>query len=200
MMFWRITTEMDNISCLEGLIRRGTLDMERWRGLEGGALGIRTAGWISSRKLLGLELVWAIVNIFGQFGHKIFRFWKILGRQNISSIYIDSCSSSSAPTPSLQDELFQSVGSLQQDGGGWPEEGSQGKGNAVLPPVSLITLFQDDSMTEEAMKQAKEELKSQSSTKVKKRAKIGFNKTESKPAGRRKGKENEQVPMPPWHL
>ena len=67
----------------------------------------------------------------------------------------------------------------------------------MLPPVSLITLFQDDSMTEEAMKQAKEELKSQSSTKVKRRAKIGFNKTESKPAGRRKGKENEQVPMPP---
>ena len=45
-------------------------------------------------------------------------------------------------------------------------------------------------MTEEAIKQAEEELKSQSPTKVK-RAKIGFNKTKSKPAESRKGKENE---------
>ena len=36
-------------------------------------------------------------------------------------------------------------------------------------------------MTEEAIKQAEEELKSQSPSKVK-RAQIGFNKTESKPA------------------
>jgi len=51
-------------------------------------------------------------------------------------------------------------------------------------------LDQDDSMTEEAIKQAEEELKSQSPTKVK-RAQIGFNKTESKPAESEKGKENE---------
>ena len=53
-----------------------------------------------------------------------------------------------------------------------------------------MTLFQDDSMTEEAIKQAEEELKSQSPTKVK-RAQIGFNKTESKSAESEKGKENE---------
>lgn len=51
-------------------------------------------------------------------------------------------------------------------------------------------LDQDDSMTEEAIKQAEEELKSQSPTKVK-RAQIGFNKTESKSAESEKGKENE---------
>jgi len=51
-------------------------------------------------------------------------------------------------------------------------------------------LDQDDSMTEEAIKQAEEELKSQSPTKVK-RTQIGFNKTESKPAESEKGKENE---------
>jgi len=52
-------------------------------------------------------------------------------------------------------------------------------------------LDQDDSMTEEAIKQAEEELKSQSPTKVK-RTQIGFNKTESKPAAEsEKGKENE---------
>ena len=46
-------------------------------------------------------------------------------------------------------------------------------------------------MTEEAIKQAEEELKSQSPTKVK-RTQIGFNKTESKPAAEsEKGKENE---------
>ena len=45
-------------------------------------------------------------------------------------------------------------------------------------------------MTEEAIKQAEEELKSQSPTKVK-RTQIGFNKTESKPAESEKGKENE---------
>merc|ERR1712032_122476 len=51
-------------------------------------------------------------------------------------------------------------------------------------------LDQDDSMTEEAIKQAEEELKSQSPTKVK-RTQIGFNKTGSKPAESEKGKENE---------
>merc|ERR1712203_881178 len=51
-------------------------------------------------------------------------------------------------------------------------------------------LDQDDSMTEEAIKQAEEELKSQSPSKVK-RAQIGFNKTESKPAESEKGKEND---------
>merc|ERR1711936_1009316 len=45
-------------------------------------------------------------------------------------------------------------------------------------------------MGEEAIKQAEEELKSQSPSKVK-RAQIGFNKTESKPAESEKGKENE---------
>ena len=46
-------------------------------------------------------------------------------------------------------------------------------------------------MTEEAIKQAEEELKSQSPTKVK-RAQIGFNKSELKPAAEsEKGKENE---------
>ena len=96
-------------------------------------------------------------------------------------------------TSSTRSDLFGSDTNLTAPHPIW---GFKGKMNH--PPVFLIiTLLQDDSMTEEAIKQAEEELKSQSSTKVKKRAKIGFNKTESKPAGRRKGKENEQVPMPP---
>merc|ERR1712203_212636 len=52
-------------------------------------------------------------------------------------------------------------------------------------------LDQDDSMTEEAIKQAEEELKSQSPTKVK-RVPIGLNNTESKSViESEKGKENE---------
>merc|ERR1712113_1259467 len=50
-------------------------------------------------------------------------------------------------------------------------------------------LDQDDSMTEEAIKQAEEELKSQSPTKLKRTQIASPNKTESKPA--EKGKENE---------
>ena len=73
---------------------------------------------------------------------------------------------------------------------------------------SDLTSFQDDSMTEEAIKQAEEELKSQSPTKLKRTqiARLNIycsillsfwtiycspNKTESKPAENGKGKENE---------
>jgi len=52
-------------------------------------------------------------------------------------------------------------------------------------------LDQDDSMTEEAIKQAEEELKSQSPTKLKRTQIASPNKTESKPAENGKGKENE---------
>ena len=63
--------------------------------------------------------------------------------------------------------------------------------SARIATFLMAILIQDDSMTEEAIKQAEEELKSQSPTKVK-RAPIGLNKAESKPAVEsEKGKENE---------
>ena len=110
---------MDNISCLEGLIRRerdigyGVMEghwEEHWESGQPDGFQVENCLVLNLSELLSTYLVSLVIK-FSDFG-------RFLEDKTFLQIYIDSCSSSSAPTPSLQDELFQSIGSLQQDGGG----------------------------------------------------------------------------------
>ena len=88
----------------------GAWKEEHWESGQPDGFQVENCLVLNLSELLSTYLVSLVIK-FSDFG-------RFLEDKTFLQIYIDSCSSSSAPTPSLQDELFQSVGSLQQDGGG----------------------------------------------------------------------------------